>query len=107
MYGDRVFIGSKIQRGYGLGVFFAKLWRSALPLFRRGGEYIGEKAIKTGMHTIQDIMAGDNPRTSIKRRIADVSDEMLDDVKRKIRRKMTGQGKGLCLLYTSPSPRDS
>lgn len=92
---ERVFRGSKMQRGYGLGGFFAKLWRSARPLLRRGGEYIGKKAIRTGLHTIQDIAAGNNPRTALKRRIADVSDEMLDDVKRKIRRKMSGQGRGI------------
>src|SRR5678816_4282506 len=97
MYNDMVFVGTKLQRGYGLGGFFSKLWRSAMPLFRRGGEYIGKKAIRTGMHTLQDIAAGANPRESLKRRITDVSDEMLDDVKRKIRRKMTGH----CLLYTS------
>ena len=92
---ERVFRGTKMQRGYGLGGFFAKLWRSARPLLRKGGEYIGKKAIRTGLHTIQDIAAGNNPRTALKRRVADVSDEMLDDVKRKIRRKMSGQGRGI------------
>src|SRR5678816_3152271 len=90
---ERVFIGSRSQRGYGLGGFFTKLLRSPIPVFRRGGEYLGKKAIRTGLHTMQDIATGANPRASLKRRIAEVSDEMLDDVKRKIRRKMTGQGR--------------
>ena len=46
------------------------------------------------MNSVRDIASGMEPRTAVKRRLADVSDEMLDDVKRKIRRKMTGGGDG-------------
>ena len=92
MDGERVFRGYKMQRGYGLGGFFAKLMRGALPLLKTGSKYVGEKMLKTGVSTLRDAMEGVNPRTALKRRIADVSDEMLDDVKRKIRRKMSGNG---------------
>lgn len=92
MENERVFIGPRMQRGYGLGGFFASLFRRALPVFKSGGEYLARKAAKTGINTIKDIASGVNPRVAVKRRIADVSDEMLDDVKRKIRRKMTGRG---------------
>src|SRR5678815_5888724 len=71
---ERVFRGSKMQRGYGLGGFFAKLWRSARPLLRRGGEYIGKKAIRTGLHTIQDIAAGNNPRAALKLSLIHISE---------------------------------
>src|SRR5678816_3435191 len=89
---ERVFRGSRMQRGYGLGGFFASLFRRAIPLFKSGGKYLAKKAARTGINTIQDIMGGVDPRSAVKRRIADVSDEMLDDVKRKIRRKMTRGG---------------
>src|SRR5678816_1160679 len=91
---ERVFRGSRMQRGYGLGGFFASLFRRAIPLFKSGGKYLAKKAARTGIDTFQDIMVGVDPRTAVKRRLADASDEMLDDVKRKIRRKMTGQGVG-------------
>src|SRR5678816_29151 len=91
---ERVFRGSRMQRGYGLGGFFASLFRRAIPLFKSGGKYLAKKAAKTGIDTFQDIMGGVDPRAAVKRRLADTSDEMLDDVKRKIRRKMTGQGVG-------------
>ena len=89
---ERVFRGTRKQRGYGLGFFFAKLMRGALPIFKSSGKYLAKKVTKTGVNTLRDVIGGVNPRVAIKRRIADVSDEMLDDVKRKIRRKMTGSG---------------
>lgn len=92
MEGERVFRGMRMQRGYGLGGFFASMFRRALPLFKSGGKYLARKATQTGLSTLRDIANGVSPRTAVKRRIADVSDEMLDDVKRKIRRKMTGGG---------------
>ena len=87
-----IFRGARFQRGYGLGGFFSKLLRSALPILRSGGRYLTQKALKTGMHTLQDISMGHEPRSALKRRLADTSDELLDHVKSKIRRKMTGGG---------------
>lgn len=90
---ERVFKGSRIQKGYGVGGFFASLFRRAIPLFKSGGKYLAKKAVKTGMNTLHDIASGVEPRVAIKRRIADTSDEMLNDVKRKVRRKMVGGGR--------------
>ena len=90
---ERVFRGTRMQRGYGLGGFFSAMFRRAIPLLKSGGKYLFKKAAKTGISSIRDIASGMEPRTAVKRRIADVSDEMLDDVKRKIRRKMTGGGR--------------
>ena len=90
---ERVFRGSRMQRGYGLGGFFASMFRRAIPLLKSGGKYILKKAARTGMNSMRDIANGIEPRTAVKRRIAEVSDEMLDDVKRKIRQKLTGGGR--------------
>ena len=87
-----IFRGSRTQRGYGLGGFFTSLMRRAIPLFKSGGRYLTGKAARTGLRTFQDVMAGAEPRMALKRRLAETSDEMFDDIKRKIRRKMTGEG---------------
>src|SRR5678816_4632801 len=63
---ERVFRGSRMQRGYGLGGFFASLFRRAIPLFKSGGKYIAKKAARTGINTIQDIMGGVDPRSAVK-----------------------------------------
>lgn len=93
MDGERVFRGARIQRGYGLGSFFASMFRRAIPLFKSGGKYLVKKAAKTSINTLQDVMGGTDPKVALKRRLADTSDEMLNDMKRKIRRKMTGAGR--------------
>src|SRR5678816_2282087 len=89
---DKYFVGSRLQRGYGVSGFFARLLRGAMPLLKRSGTYIGKKAVKAGIETLHDIATGEDAKLSLKRRLADASDVMLNDVKRKIRKKMTGQG---------------
>src|SRR5678815_5120787 len=89
---ERYFVGSRIQRGHGVSGFFARLLRGAMPLLKRGGTYIGKKAVKAGIETLHDIASGEDAKLSLKRRLADASDDMLNAVKRKIRKKMTGQG---------------
>lgn len=94
MRGNRVFVGRRVQRGYGLANYFASLFRRALPLFKSGSQYLAKKAIKTGINTIQDISMGANPKQALKRRLTETSDELLDTVKAKIRRKMQQHQRG-------------
>ena len=89
---DRMFVGRKTMRGSGLGGFFSSLFRRIIPYIKTGGKYLATAAAQTGVNTARDIIGGANPRQALKRRIADTSDRMLDEVKAKIRRKMTGRG---------------
>src|SRR5678816_290290 len=89
---DKYFVGSRLQRGYGVSGFFARLLRGAMPLLKRSGTYIGEKAVKAGIETLHDIASGEDAKLSLKRRLADASDAMLNDVKRKIRKKNDRSG---------------
>lgn len=94
MNGNRVFVGRRMQRGYGLASFFASLYRRALPLIKSGSQYLAKKAVKTGINTLQDISMGANPRQALKRRLTESSEELLDTVKAKLRRKMQPQQRG-------------
>jgi hypothetical protein len=80
---------SRIHTGYGIGRFFGKLMRNALLLFQTCGKFIVEKTANIGMKTIHHIASGVSPRHALQQSILDVSDEILDDVKREIRRKVT------------------
>ena len=42
-----VFVGSRGQRGHGLGSILSGLFRSALPMLRRGLATFGKHALKT------------------------------------------------------------
>ena len=62
---ERVFRGTRIQRGYGLGGFFAKLMRGALPIFKSSGKYLAKKVTKTGVNTLHYVVGGVDPREAL------------------------------------------
>ena len=64
-----VFHGAPLQRGYGLGSFFASLARRALPFFKQGAKAIGRAALRTGANVAQDVLAGKNLKESTRSRI--------------------------------------
>lgn len=67
--GMPAFEGPNLQRGYGLGGILGGLFRSAMPLLRRGVRALGKQALKTGVNIAQDALSGQNLRTAAKRRL--------------------------------------
>jgi len=74
-----VFRGTRYQKGHGLGNVFAKLFRHATPLFRRGVSYLGKQALNSGRHIVQDVFSGSTLRTAARRQLKRVGDELVDD----------------------------
>jgi len=64
--GNAVFRGTKIQRGYGLGSIFSRLFRFAMPLFKRGAKHVGKAVGKTGASFLTDVVSGANLKESAK-----------------------------------------
>ena len=64
-----VFSGSRGQRGHGLGSILGGLFRSALPMLKRGLAAFGKHALKTGLDIANDVVSGDQFKESAKRRI--------------------------------------
>ena len=64
-----VFVGSRGQRGHGLGSILSGLFRSALPMLRRGLATFGKHALKTGLEIANDVVAGDNIKDSARKRV--------------------------------------
>lgn len=87
-----VFRANRSMRGHGLASFFAKMFRTSLPLLKNGGRYLARQMLSTGLKTVNDIASGKNAKESMKRHLIDASDNMLDNVKLKIRRRMSGKG---------------
>ncbi len=73
-----VFVGARGQRGHGLGNLFGSLFRSAMPLIKRGAMALGKRALNTGMHVARDVVAGGNLKQSIKRRAKEAGADLLD-----------------------------
>ena len=59
--------GARFQRGYGLGSIFRGLFRWAVPHLKQGAKMLGKKALQTGVNVAQDVLAGENLKTAVKR----------------------------------------
>ena len=66
--GDNFFKGAPMQRGHGLGNILGGLFRSALPMIKRGARAIGKEALKTGVGVAADVLDGQNVKTATKKR---------------------------------------
>lgn len=67
-----VFVGPGSQRGYGLGGMLSGLFRTAMPMLRKGalrlGKEVGKQALTTGAGILEDVMAGENIKRAAARR---------------------------------------
>ena len=64
-----VFVGSRGQRGHGLGSMLSGLFRSAMPLIKRGLASFGRHALKTGLEIANDVADGNSFGSSVKTRV--------------------------------------
>lgn len=89
-----VFAGSRMQRGHGLGSMLSGLFRSAVPMIKRGLATFGKHALKTGLEIAGDVADGKSFKDSAKERILPT---ILPGIKRfaeeEIFSRQTGSGK--------------
>ena len=64
-----VFEGSRGQRGHGLGSMLSGLFRSAVPMLKRGLATFGKHALKTGLEIAGDASEGKSFKDSARDRI--------------------------------------
>ena len=64
-----VFHGSRGQRGHGLGSMLSGLFRSAVPMLKRGLATFGKHALKTGLEIAGDVVEGKSFKDSARDRI--------------------------------------
>lgn len=64
-----VFQGSRGQRGHGLGSVLSGLFRSAVPMIKRGLATFGKHALKTGLEIAGDVAEGKSFKDSARERI--------------------------------------
>lgn len=90
--------GLHLQKGYGIGGFFAKLFRTVLPFLKSGAKTVGKEALRTSTMIANDVLAGENLETAAKTRTKEAgkllarkaltkADEMIGHGKLKRKRK--------------------
>ena len=67
--GMPIFVGTRGQRGHGLGSLLGGFFRSALPMLKRGLATFGKHALKTGLEIANDVVEGESIKEAAKRRV--------------------------------------
>ena len=75
--GYPVYVGTRYQRGHGLGSIFGSLFKSAVPLLKRGAKTLGREALKTGLNLASDVMEGQNVTQAAKSRLKSTGQSLL------------------------------
>lgn len=66
--GIPIYVGSRHQRGHGLGNILSSLFKSAAPVLKRGLTSLGKSALQTGISIAGDVLSGKDAKESAKSR---------------------------------------
>ena len=75
-----VFMGGRQQRGHGIGNFFARVKRFAIPLLKRGAQFLLPKIFKTGTEIMNDVSQGQRVKDALKSRVTGAIKETARDL---------------------------
>ena len=75
--GYPVYAGTRYQRGHGLGSIIGSLFKSAVPLLKRGAKTLGREALKRGLNLTSDVMEGQNVIQAAKSRLKSTGQSLL------------------------------
>lgn len=90
---NSVYSGVAYQRGHGsIGSFLGGLWRSIMPLFKKGAKAVGSELLKSTGNFAADVALKRQPwKQSLKSRIGESADNLNDKLKNKLNT-MIGSG---------------
>lgn len=80
-----VFVGSRYQRGGGLGSILGNIGKRVLPFLMKGVKALGKEALRTGVNVASDALEGKNISESIRERAAESRDILKSKAARKLR----------------------
>jgi len=72
-----IFVGSRGQRGHGLGSILSGFFRTAFPLLKRGLAIFGKHVLRTGAKIANDVADGENFGESSKKRFKETINEVV------------------------------
>ena len=74
-FGLPVYVGG--MRGKGIGSVLSGLFRAAVPLLKKGGKALLKEGLTSGMQVANDVLAGQNIKTAVKKRVQGGSRRLL------------------------------
>lgn len=90
----QVFRGPMVQRGHGLGSLFRGLVRTVLPVVKQVArkpivKKLAKTALKTGVRSLQDVMAGESVGTAVKKNVKQSSRQLLSESLKRLNQPQT------------------
>ncbi|GFX57118.1 uncharacterized protein F54H12.2 [Trichonephila clavipes] len=86
--------GQSFQKGSGIGGWFKRLFRTALPFLTRGAKSVGKEVLKTGTQIVNDLLEGQNLEDAAKHRTKETGRKLAREAIKKAD-DMLGQGKSI------------
>lgn len=74
-----IFRGSRNQRGHGIGSVLGGLFRSAVPILKKGFQKIAPTALKTGLTIAGDVLEGRNLKEAARSRVSEGIKNLIED----------------------------
>lgn len=84
--------GVSFQKGYGLGSWFRRIFRTALPFLVKGTKTISKEALRTGSRVASDVLSGQNLKEAVKTRTKESGRNLAQKAVDRIQ-SMVGKGK--------------
>lgn len=75
-----IFRGSRFQKGYGIGSMLSGLFRSALPVIKRGAVSLGKTALRRGLNIAQDAITGKSLKQSVANNLREAGSELIGNL---------------------------
>ena len=92
--GIPVYHGGELQYGNGLGNLLGGLFRSAIPLLKKGAKALGKTALQTGADIVDDVRSGKNIKSSVKKRAREAGRNVGNKAVKVARRSLSQKGGG-------------
>ena len=89
-HGLDAFQGLPYQRGYGLGSFFGRLFRSILPIMKSAGKSVGKEALSMGANVLGDVVRGKDLGQAAKEHGRKAAANLMDKASNQLRTKQSG-----------------
>lgn len=75
--GISVFKGATVQRGRGIGSFFSRMLRGAMPLLKTGAKTVGKQLITSSANMAKDLLNGSDLKSSAVKNFSEGGSELL------------------------------
>lgn len=90
--GIPVFVGSRNQRGHGIGSFFSGLGRMVLPWLRTGGKALLREGVSTGLKVANEALSGRNVGESLREHTRTAGQRLLQQAAEHVSGDQSGNG---------------